>query len=176
MTKPQTTTRAVLSVGSNMEDRWALLRTVARDFSEQIVAASRVYSTPPWGVEDQEEFLNAVLIVEVAEEPLELLRRCQRLEEAAQRVRVRKWGPRTLDVDVIQVYRGGREVTSEDPVLSLPHPWAHRRAFVLVPWAEADPEAHLKGKPLGHWLSVLPTGEAEQIVPLGFLDGEGSGR
>ncbi|WPF65861.1 MULTISPECIES: 2-amino-4-hydroxy-6-hydroxymethyldihydropteridine diphosphokinase [unclassified Corynebacterium] len=170
LTAAPDTTRAVLSIGSNMEDRWALLRTVTREFTGQIVAISRVYSTPPWGVEDQAEFLNAVVIVEVPEEPLALLRRCQKLEEEAQRVRVRTWGPRTLDVDVVQAHRGGREVLSADPVLTLPHPWAHQRAFVLVPWAEADPAARLNGEPVAHWLGALPEGEAEQIVPLGPLD------
>lgn len=169
-------TRAVLSIGSNMADRWALLGTVAEEFSGQITAASRVYSTPPWGVEDQEEFLNAVVIVEVDEEPGALLRRCQGLEEAAERVRVRRWGPRTLDVDVVQVHRGGQEVLSEDPVLTLPHPWAHRRAFVLVPWLEADPHARLNGQTLGHWLDALPGGEQESIVPLGRLGEGGHGR
>ncbi|WP_055178219.1 2-amino-4-hydroxy-6-hydroxymethyldihydropteridine diphosphokinase [Corynebacterium lowii] len=161
--------RAVLSIGSNMEDRWALLRTVAREFAAETVAASPVYSTPPWGVEDQEEFLNAVLIVEVEAEPMELLRRCQRLEEAAERVRVRRWGPRTLDVDVVQVHREGTEVLSDDPVLTLPHPWAHQRAFVLVPWAQVDGEARLRDKPVAQWIEALPVEEVRQIVPLGPL-------
>ena len=141
--------RAVLSIGSNMDDRWALLRGVRDEFAAEIVAASPVYSTPPWGVTDQDEFLNAVLIVDVDQTPLELLRRGQRLEEAAERVRVRRWGPRTLDVDVVQVRElsdagaPGPEIVSDDPVLTLPHPWAHERAFVLVPWLDADPAARL---------------------------------
>lgn len=162
-------TRAVLSLGSNMDDRWALLRMAAREFSGEIAAASRVYSTPPWGVTDQEEFLNAVLVVEVQEEPLALLRRCQDLERAAHRVRRRRWGPRTLDVDVVQAHRGGAEVLSEDPVLTLPHPWAHRRAFVLVPWAEAEPGALLRGRAVERWIEELPRNEVAQVVPVGAL-------
>ncbi|WP_163094540.1 2-amino-4-hydroxy-6-hydroxymethyldihydropteridine diphosphokinase, partial [Acinetobacter baumannii] len=81
------------------------------EFAEETVAVSPVYSTPPWGVEDQDEFLNAVLIVEVDSTPMELLRRGQGLEQAAERVRVRHWGPRTLDVDIVQV----DGITSEDP-------------------------------------------------------------
>ncbi|MBC3185709.1 2-amino-4-hydroxy-6-hydroxymethyldihydropteridine diphosphokinase [Corynebacterium sp. zg-331] len=170
------TTRAVLSIGSNMEDRWALLRTVTREFDGQILAASPVYATPPWGVEDQGEFLNAVLIVEVAEEPLALLHRCQGLEEAAERVRLRRWGPRTLDVDVVQAHRDGREILSEDPVLTLPHPWAHRRAFVLVPWLRADPHARVRGRAVTHWLDALPEEEVARIVALGpLLDAEPGG-
>ncbi|WP_460490846.1 2-amino-4-hydroxy-6-hydroxymethyldihydropteridine diphosphokinase, partial [Corynebacterium nasicanis] len=137
--------RAVLSIGSNMDDRRALLRRVHAEFAAEMVAASPVYSTPPWGVTDQDEFLNAVLIVEVDQTPLELLRRGQRLEEEAERVRVRRWGPRTLDVDVVTVF-DPEEVSSADPVLTLPHPRAHERAFVLVPWLAADPEARLQGR------------------------------
>lgn len=160
--------RAVLSIGSNMADRRALLDTVLAEFSGSVLAVSGVYSTPPWGVTDQEEFLNAVLIVDVAESPLELLRRGQRLEAAAERVRVRKWGPRTLDVDVVQVFSDtGAEVRSDDPVLTLPHPLAHERAFVLVPWLEADPAASLGGRPVAGLIAGLPAAEVAGVVRTG---------
>ena len=87
--------RAVLSIGSNMDDRYALLETVFEEFRDETIAQSPIYSTPPWGVPDQDEFLNAILIVNVAQTPRELLRRGQRLEAAAERRRTRKWGPRT---------------------------------------------------------------------------------
>ena len=117
--------RAVLSIGSNMDDRYALLETVFEEFRDETIAQSPIYSTPPWGVPDQDEFLNAILIVNVAQTPRELLRRGQRLEAAAERRRTRKWGPRTLDVDIIQVIdANGVELVSEDPELILPHPWA----------------------------------------------------
>lgn len=142
--------RAVLSIGSNMEDRHALLHNVLEAFGDQVKAASKVYETPPWGVEDQAPFLNAVLIVETPETPMELLRRAQELENAAHRVRERRWGPRTLDIDIVSVtdLESGNEVRSDDPVLTLPHPWAHARDFVLVPWQDADPNAHLEGTPI----------------------------
>jgi len=160
--------RAVLSIGSNMDDRWALLRGVRDEFAAEIVAASPVYSTPPWGVTDQDEFLNAVLIVDVDQTPLELLRRGQRLEEAAERVRVRRWGPRTLDVDVVTV-SDPEEITSDDSVLTLPHPHAHERAFVLVPWLAADPEATLGGRGVGKLLATLDPDEVAGIVEVGEL-------
>jgi len=75
--------RAVLSIGSNMDDRYALLETVFEEFRDETIAWSPIYSTPPWGVPDQDEFLNAILIVNVAQTPRELLRRGQRLEAAA---------------------------------------------------------------------------------------------
>lgn len=137
--------RAVLSIGSNMDDRRALLHSVLEAFGEQVRAASQVYETPPWGVEDQAPFLNAVLIVESPETPMELLRRAQALENAAHRVRERRWGPRTLDIDLVSVtdLETGQEVRSDDPVLTLPHPWAYERDFVLVPWLEVEPDARL---------------------------------
>lgn len=151
--------RAVLSIGSNMDDRRALLQTVFDEFAAETVAASPIYSTPPWGVTDQDEFLNAVLIVDVEESPLELLRRGQALEQAAERVRVRHWGPRTLDVDIVQV----EGVTSSEPELTLPHPYAHERAFVLVPWLAADPDARLGDTPVADLIAALDLAEVEQV-------------
>lgn len=151
--------RAVLSIGSNMEDRRALLQTVFDEFADETIAASPVYATPPWGVTDQEDFLNAVLIVDVDCTPLELLRRGQKLEEAAERVRVRHWGPRTLDVDIVQI----DGVTSDDPELTLPHPYAHQRAFVLVPWLAADPDAELNGTSVRELIAGLDEEEVAAV-------------
>ncbi|HCT9179918.1 2-amino-4-hydroxy-6-hydroxymethyldihydropteridine diphosphokinase [Corynebacterium guaraldiae] len=155
--------RAVLSIGSNMEDRRALLQTVFDEFAAETVAASPVYATPPWGVTDQDEFLNAVLIVDVDCTPLELLRRGQKLEEAAERVRVRHWGPRTLDVDIVQI----DGVTSDDPELTLPHPYAHERAFVLVPWLAADEHAELNGTPVRELIAGLDEDEVAAVKEVG---------
>ena len=151
--------RAVLSIGSNMEDRRALLQTVFDEFADETIAASPVYATPPWGVTDQGDFLNAVLIVEVDCTPLELLRRGQKLEEAAERVRVRHWGPRTLDVDIVQI----DGVTSDDPELTLPHPYADQRAFVLVPWLAADPDAELNGTSVRELIAGLDEEEVAAV-------------
>lgn len=151
--------RAVLSIGSNMEDRRALLQTVFDEFADETIAASTVYATPPWGVTDQGDFLNAVLIVEVDCTPLELLRRGQKLEEAAERVRVRHWGPRTLDVDIVQI----DGVTSDDPELTLPHPYADQRAFVLVPWLAADPDAELNGTSVRELIAGLDEEEVAAV-------------
>ena len=151
--------RAVLSIGSNMEDRRALLQTVFDEFADETIAASPVYATPPWGVTDQGDFLNAVLIVDVDCTPLELLRRGQKLEEAAERVRVRRWGPRTLDVDIVQI----DGVESDDPELTLPHPYAHQRAFVLVPWLAADPDAKLNGTPVCELVANLDSDDVAAV-------------
>ena len=158
--------RAVLSIGSNMDDRVELLRTVFDEFADEIVAASPVYATPPWGVTDQDEFLNAVLIVDVEETPKELLRRGQKLEEAAERVRVRHWGPRTLDVDVIDI----EGYTSDDPELIVPHPYAHERAFVLIPWLAADAGARLSGEGVAKRVAALDPKERAEIRRLGMME------
>ena len=174
--------RAVLSIGSNMADRLRLLNTVFTEFRDEIVAASGVYATPPWGVTDQNDFLNAVLVVDVAGTSKELLRRGQRLEQAARRVRERHWGPRTLDVDIVQIRDGAdsaAEIHSDDPELLLPHPYAHERAFVLIPWRDADPHARLDGVGVDSLIAKLGPEEAAGIRRLGdmasLLEAEGFG-
>lgn len=137
--------RAVLSVGSNLGDRLALLQSAVDGLAATVRAASGVYETAAWGGVEQGPFLNAVLIVDDPAADGEVwLRRAHELEQAAERVRIQRWGPRTLDVDVISCRNAeGMEMISDDPDLTLPHPRAHLRAFVLVPWLEVEPEAQL---------------------------------
>jgi 2-amino-4-hydroxy-6-hydroxymethyldihydropteridine diphosphokinase len=136
-------TRAVLSIGSNLGDRLGHLQLAVDGFADVLVAASPVYETAPWGVLDQDDFLNAVLIVESPSvDEWGWLRRGQDLERDAGRVRERHWGPRTLDVDVVTV----DGVVSSDPELLLPHPGAYERATVLIPWMDVDPTAVLPGR------------------------------
>ncbi|GAB3594347.1 2-amino-4-hydroxy-6-hydroxymethyldihydropteridine pyrophosphokinase [Corynebacterium faecale] len=156
--------RAVLSIGSNMDDRYTLLQGVLEEFKDETVAVSSIYATPPWGVEDQDEFLNAILVVDVDCTPIELLRRGQKLENDADRVRTRKWGPRTLDVDIVQVRDGGHELLSDDPELTLPHPWAWQRAFVLIPWLEIEPEAVLHGSTVAALVENLDPTDIEGVT------------
>jgi 2-amino-4-hydroxy-6-hydroxymethyldihydropteridine diphosphokinase len=152
--------RAVLSVGSNLGDRLATLTAAVDRFRPWLQACSPVYETPPWGPVAQDPYLNAVLIVaDPAAAPHDWLERAQAAERAAGRTRDVRWGPRTLDVDVIAV----DAAVSADPVLTLPHPRAAERAFVLVPWLAADPDATLSGRPLTAWLSELPAGEVAAV-------------
>lgn len=135
-------TRAVLSLGSNLGDRLAHLQSAVDGLRDHLVAVSPVYETAPWGVTDQPDFLNAVLIVDDdAADHWLWLRRGQHLEQAAHRVREQRWGPRTLDVDVVTV----DDVHSDDPDLTLPHPGTPNRATVLMPWLDLDPDAELPG-------------------------------
>jgi 2-amino-4-hydroxy-6-hydroxymethyldihydropteridine diphosphokinase len=136
-------TRVVLSVGSNLGDRLARLQSVVDGLREAMVAVSPIYETDPWGRVEQAPFLNAVLIADdPAWDGQAWLRRAQELEREAGRVRGERWGPRTLDVDLIACY-GETEVIAREPNLTLPHPLAHLRAFVLVPWLAIEPDAQL---------------------------------
>ncbi|MCU1639730.1 MAG: folK [Nocardia sp.] len=141
--------RVVLSIGSNLGDRLAHLRSVIEALRPRLLAVSSVYSTPPWGGVPQQDYLNAVLIADDPNlEPSDWLRVGQELEQAAERVREVRWGARTLDVDIVWAAQRRRDgevpCRSADPTLTLPHPQAQHRAFVLVPWLEVEPEAALE--------------------------------
>lgn len=125
---------AVLSVGSNLGDRRAHLWQAVEVL--QPVAVSPVYETAPWGGVEQDDFLNLVVVCDC--DAAEAWRRAVRAETQAGRRRDVRWGPRTLDVDVVVA-------DGSDPSLELPHPRAHERAFVLVPWLDVDPSAVLPG-------------------------------
>lgn len=134
--------RAVLGLGSNVGDRLGWLRLAVDGLGAAVRRVSPVYETTPWGVVDQDDFLNAVVIVE---DPLTgargWLERARELESRAGRVRDTRWGPRTLDVDVITV----DGVCSDDPELTLPHPGAAGRTSVLLPWLDIEPDGVLPG-------------------------------
>jgi 2-amino-4-hydroxy-6-hydroxymethyldihydropteridine diphosphokinase len=153
--------RAVLSIGSNLGDSAAQLHAAVDGLSSWLVGVSPVFRTPPWGPIAQAEFLNAVLIVEdPSAAPIDWLRRGQACERAAGRIREVRWGPRSLDVDVITV----DDVRSEDPELTLPHPRAAERAFVLVPWWALDPEATLPGRgSVLELMQALPKADVEAV-------------
>jgi dihydroneopterin aldolase/2-amino-4-hydroxy-6-hydroxymethyldihydropteridine diphosphokinase len=137
--------RVVLALGSNLGDRLGALQRAVDELAAtpglDISAVSPVYETAPVGGPEQPDYLNAVVLAEASRPAGELLRRAQEIETAAQRTREVRWGPRTLDIDMI-VY--GDEV-SGDPRLTLPHPRAHERGFVLAPWHDVDPAAGVPG-------------------------------
>jgi 2-amino-4-hydroxy-6-hydroxymethyldihydropteridine diphosphokinase len=157
--------RAVLSLGSNLGDRFAHLRSVVDDLREVLVAVSPVYETEPWGGVEQADFLNAILIADdPALDEWGWLRRGQSLENAAGRVREVRWGPRTLDVDVVSVDGPDGPVFSAAPELLLPHPGTADRATVLVPWLDVEPDAMLPGRgSVRALLGALPDAAAEAV-------------
>ena len=159
--------RVVLSIGSNLGDRLARLQSVVDGLGDTVVAVSPVYETDPWGRVEQAPFLNAVLI---ADDPTcdgqAWLRRAQEFEQAAGRVRGERWGPRTLDVDLIACY-GETEVISRENNLTLPHPLSHLRAFVMVPWLAIDPDARLTlaggPRPVAQLLAELEPADRDAV-------------
>lgn len=157
-------TRAVLSLGSNLGDRARHLSNAVAALGDSVVRTSSIYRTPPWGPVAQDDYYNIVLIVQAeGVDGYGWLERCRSLEQAAGRVRDIRWGPRTLDVDVIVA---GDEV-SEDPDLILPHPRAHERAFVLLPWAEVEPDAELPG--FGAVSDLLGALDVSEITVVGHV-------
>jgi 2-amino-4-hydroxy-6-hydroxymethyldihydropteridine diphosphokinase len=154
---------AVLSIGSNLGDRLANLAVAVDALRPWLRAVSPVYETPPWGPVAQDAYLNAVLLVaDPAATPRDWLERAGAAEQAAGRVRDVRWGPRTLDVDVVAV----DDVVSDDPELTLPHPRAHERAFVLVPWLALDPAAALAGHPVAELVAALPSDDVAAVRQL----------
>jgi 2-amino-4-hydroxy-6-hydroxymethyldihydropteridine diphosphokinase len=173
-------TRVVLSIGSNLGDRLARLQSVVDGLGEKVVAVSPVYETDPWGLVDQAPFLNAVVI---ADDPAcdghAWLRLAQEFEQAAGRVRGERWGPRSLDVDLIACY-GETEIISLENHLTLPHPLAHLRAFVMIPWLAIDPDAQLTiaggPQPIARLLAELEPADRESVQLFGqALERESNG-
>ncbi|MDQ0736756.1 2-amino-4-hydroxy-6-hydroxymethyldihydropteridine diphosphokinase [Arthrobacter agilis] len=142
------TVRSVLALGSNLgASNDTLVRAVA-DLVEsdrvRLHAVSPVVRTRPVGGPEQPDYLNMVIEVETDLGPYELLAHCQSVEDGHHRKRTVRWGPRTLDVDVITY----GSWTSDDEILTIPHPRAASRAFVLQPWAWMDSGAVLNGRPV----------------------------
>jgi 2-amino-4-hydroxy-6-hydroxymethyldihydropteridine diphosphokinase len=138
--------RAVLSLGSNLGNSAEILSSAAEALNEvsEVIALSSFYQTRPVGGPPQPDFINAVIIIETNLEPEELLLVAQAIEGAHGRERNEntvKWGPRFLDIDLIKC----DEMLINSPDLTIPHPRAHEREFVLRPWNEIDPAATLPG-------------------------------
>jgi 2-amino-4-hydroxy-6-hydroxymethyldihydropteridine diphosphokinase len=128
--------RAFIALGSNLGDRWGHLRA-AVDALPDVVAVSPVYeSDPVGGPEGQGPYLNCVVELDTDRTPRQLLALCAELEATAGRVRAERWGPRTLDVDVLLV----GDARIDDPDLTVPHPRMRERAFVLFPLRDLAPE------------------------------------
>ncbi|MFZ0323304.1 MAG: 2-amino-4-hydroxy-6-hydroxymethyldihydropteridine diphosphokinase [Actinomycetes bacterium] len=156
--------RAALALGSNLGDRLHFLRSAVDELGctpgVEVVAVSRVYETEPVGGPEQPRYLNAVVVMDTVLSGRQMLELAQRLEQRAGRVRTVRWGARTLDVDVLAV--GDQRVDEAD--LVIPHPLLHRRGFVLVPWAEVDPDFEVPG------LARV----ADLLAGLAQLDGDAS--
>ncbi|MFG2450460.1 2-amino-4-hydroxy-6-hydroxymethyldihydropteridine diphosphokinase [Streptomyces sp. M41(2017)] len=162
--------RAVISLGSNLGNRLETLQGAIDALEDtpgvRVKAVSPVYETEPWGVEpdSQPSYFNAVVVLRTTLPPSSLLERAHAVEEAFHRVRDEHWGPRTIDVDIVAY----ADLVSDDPLLTLPHPRAHERAFVLAPWHDLDPEAQLPGR--GAVAQLLTTVTRDGVAPRADLE------
>ncbi|MEU9731281.1 2-amino-4-hydroxy-6-hydroxymethyldihydropteridine diphosphokinase [Streptomyces sp. NPDC048002] len=162
--------RAVISLGSNLGNRLETLQGAVDALEDtpgvRVKGVSPVYETEPWGVDpgSQPSYFNAVVVLKTTLPPSSLLERAQAVEEAFHRVRDERWGPRTLDVDIVAY----ADVVSDDPALTLPHPRAHERAFVLAPWHDLEPGARLPGR--GSVADLLSAVPREGVAPRGDLE------
>lgn len=161
-------TRAVLGLGANLgSPREALRAAVAGLAAEPgiaLLAVSGLWRTAQVGGPEQPDYLNAVVVVETDLPAPALLAVAHQLEQSAGRTRDERWGPRSLDVDLLDV----AGVRSVDPGLTLPHPRAHLRAFVLAPWAQVDPGWALAphdvpARPVRDWLADLAGQQVEPV-------------
>lgn len=143
--RPAEPLTAVLALGTNLGDRAGILRAAAAELGElddvQVVAVSPAVESAPVGGPEQPDYLNAVVLLTTRLSANELLAAGQWIEAGHGRERSIRWGPRTLDIDVIRY----GDLLSDDPMLELPHPRAAQRAFVLAPWLAVDPQAWLPG-------------------------------
>ncbi|GAA3893526.1 2-amino-4-hydroxy-6-hydroxymethyldihydropteridine diphosphokinase [Streptomyces lacrimifluminis] len=162
--------RAVISLGSNLGNRLETLQGAIDALEDtpgvRIKAVSPVYETEPWGVPagSQPSYFNAVVVLKTTLPPSSLLERAHAVEDAFHRVREERWGARTIDVDIVAY----ADEVSDDPTLTLPHPRAHERAFVLAPWHDVDPEAQLPGR--GPVATLLGTVALEGVAPRADLE------
>lgn len=148
--------RAFLGLGSNLGERRRVLRDAVGAIAE-VTAVSPVYETEPVGGPEQDPYLNLVVELDTRRSPHELLALCRELERAAGRQRRERWGPRTLDVDVLWI--DGVEVADDD--LAVPHPRMHARNFVMRPLLDLDPTIEVPG-----WDPAAAVGEVHPLGPL----------
>jgi len=158
--------RAALGLGSNLGNRrqhlLKAIETLRATPHVTVVKVSPLVETDPVGGPEQPDFVNAVVVAETTLSPAALLDLAHQCEGAAQRERAERWGPRTLDVDVLAY----GELVSDDPELTLPHPRATERAFVLVPWSAIDPDFVVAGRSVADWAADVDP-SAVRPFPLG---------
>jgi 2-amino-4-hydroxy-6-hydroxymethyldihydropteridine diphosphokinase len=146
---------AALGLGGNVGDPASAMARALQALDGRkdcrVLAVSRLYLTPPWGKTDQADFFNCCALIETELEPEELLDLCLALEREMKRVRVERWGPRTLDIDLLTY--GDR--VQKSPKLELPHPRMTERAFVMLPLADLAPQMEINGRMAQSWAGSL---------------------
>lgn len=174
-TVPEKMTVAALGLGGNIGDPAAAMAKALHELDMhencRLLAVSGLYRTPPWGKTDQADFFNCCALVETSLTAPALLQLCLDIERGMKRVRTERWGPRTIDIDVLTY--GNESIVTES--IEVPHPRMMGRAFVLMPLAEIAPDIEVKGKPVREWLQhadrsgIVRTNEKREwwTLPLG---------
>lgn len=161
------TVHAILALGSNLGESRDTLSAAVADLADhpemRLAAVSPVVRTKPVGGPDQPDYLNLVVAVETGLDPHALLAHCQAVEARHHREREVRWGPRTLDVDIITY----GDLQLDEPDLTIPHPRAAGRAFVLQPWAWMEPDARLGSVPVAELAA-----RAEDLSGLEIFEGD----
>ena len=156
---------AVLGLGANLGDALGALQgavdALAHTPDIAVTRSSSVFATEPVGGPDQPTYLNAVVLIQTTLTAMQLLERVNAIEADWHRTREVRWGPRTLDIDIIDF----DNVVSSDERLTLPHPRAAERGFVIVPWLDADSEAELLGVPVRGLVQQVDTSGVRQLDP-----------
>lgn len=148
---------AALGLGGNIGDPRVAMAEALRQLDLRddcrVIAVSKLYSTPPWGKTDQADFFNCCALVETSLPPEELLDVCLQIERGMKRVRIERWGPRTIDIDIL-VYGTLEQATEK---LELPHPRMTERGFVMMPLADIAPDMQVRGRAVRDWLADADT-------------------
>lgn len=155
--------KAYLGIGTNMGERLKNLLTACdilqRSENINISKKSKIYETKAWGYKEQDDFLNMCVEVETTLDPMELLKVCQSIEKVLHRERIIRWGPRTIDVDIL-LYSNIKLDTEE---LKIPHPRISQRAFVLIPLKDLDEKILIENKNIQEYLDDLSQKEIEEV-------------
>ncbi len=157
-------TKAAIGLGGNVGNSRAFMTAAIERLAAvpgiEVEAVSALYKTAPWGKLDQPPFLNAAVRIDTELTPRALLEACLAVERALGRERLERWGPRTIDIDVLVF----GSVTLDEPGLTLPHPRLTERAFALAPLVDVMPDIEIAGQPARAWLEALGLTGIEQIA------------
>lgn len=147
--------KATLGLGGNLGDPKTSMAEALRLLDGRddcrVLAVSKLYVTPPWGKTDQADFFNCCALIETTLAPEDLLATGLSIEKNMKRERLERWGPRTIDIDVLTY----GEIERDSQPLQLPHPRMTERAFVLMPLADIAPDQMIKGRPVSSWLALV---------------------
>ena len=149
---------ATLGLGGNIGNPVAAMALALRRLNMRddcrVLEVSRLYRTPPWGTVDQADFFNACALVETRLSPQALLSTCLEIERDMKRERIERWGPRTIDIDILTF----ADVTLAGEDLKIPHPRMTERAFVLKPLADIAASIEVEGRSIAQWLESVDIG------------------